>query len=59
VKFKQSMGAEDIINIEVGTGLLKAIVSPQLKIKDGDKVNLDIELNGTHLFEIETGEAVR
>ena len=59
VKFKQSMGAEDILNISVGTALLKAIVSPQLGIKDGDEVTLKVEVSRSHLFERETGDAIR
>ena len=59
VKFKQSMGAEDILNIIVGDGMLKAIVSPQLKIKNGDEVILNIEISQSHFFNIESGEALR
>ncbi len=59
VRLKQSMGAEDILNIKVGEGLLKAIVSPQLKIKNGDDVILNIEMSRSHLFDFVTGEALR
>ena len=59
VKFKQSMGAEDILNIIVGDGIVKAIVSPQLMIQNGDDVILNIEMSRSHLFDAETGEAVR
>jgi ABC-type sugar transport system ATPase subunit len=59
VKFKQSMGAEDILNIIVGDGMVKASVSPQLMIKDGDDVILNIEMSRSHIFNAETGEAVR
>ncbi len=59
VKFKQSMGAEDILNLTVGTATLKAIVSPQLGIRDGDKVVLKVEVSRSHLFDRETGEAIR
>ncbi|HAK45627.1 MAG TPA: sugar ABC transporter ATP-binding protein [Spirochaeta sp.] len=59
VKFKQSMGAEDILNIIVGSIILKAIVSPQLGIKDGDEVVLKVEVTRSHLFNKETGDAIR
>ena len=59
VRFKQSMGAEDILNIKVGEGLLKAIVSPQLKIKPGDTIIISVDISRSHLFEMETGNAIR
>lgn len=59
VRFKQSMGAEDILNIKVGNGLLKAIVSPQLKIKPGDSIIISIDISRSHFFEMETGNAIR
>ena len=59
VKFKQSMGAEDILNLTVGTASLKAIVSPQLRIRDGDKVVIKVEVGRSHIFDRETGEAIR
>jgi ABC-type sugar transport system ATPase subunit len=59
VKFKQSMGAEDILNIKVVNGTLKAIFSPQLMIKDNDNVILNIEVSRSYLFESEMGKAVR
>jgi multiple sugar transport system ATP-binding protein len=58
VRFKQSMGAEDILNIKVGDGLLKAIVSPQLRIKPGDSIVFKIDIERSHLFEVETGDAI-
>lgn len=58
VRFKQSMGAEDILNITVGDGMIKAIVSPQLRIKNKDNITFAIELSRSHLFDIETGEAL-
>ena len=39
--------------------MVKAIVSPQLMIKDGDDVILNIEMSRSHIFNAETGEAVR
>ena len=59
VRFKQSMGAEDILNIKVGDGLLKAIVSPQLRIKPGDSIIFNIDIARSHFFEVETGNAIR
>ncbi|MBI9107384.1 MAG: ABC transporter ATP-binding protein [Spirochaetales bacterium] len=59
VKFKQSMGAEDILNLNIGTGSMKAIVSPQLGIKEGDEVILNVEADRSHLFDLETGDAIR
>jgi ABC-type sugar transport system ATPase subunit len=53
------MGAEDILNLQVGSGSLKATVSPQLEIKDGDEVILDIDITRSHLFDPETTEAIR
>ncbi|NQT61295.1 MAG: ABC transporter ATP-binding protein [Bacteroidetes bacterium] len=59
VRFKQSMGAEDILNIKVGEGMLKAIVSPQLRIKPGDSIGFNIDISRSHLFDKETGNAIR
>lgn len=59
VLFKQSMGAEDILNIKVGEGKLKMIVSPQLKIKNDDDVILKIDMSRSHIFDFKTGEALR
>jgi multiple sugar transport system ATP-binding protein len=59
VYFKQSMGAEDILNLRCGDGTLRALVEPHLKLKEGDDVSYSFDVNRTHLFDVGTGLAIR
>jgi multiple sugar transport system ATP-binding protein len=58
VYFKESMGAEDILNLKCGSGMLKAIVPPHLKITQGAKVKMKIEKERIHLFDIDTKKRI-
>ncbi len=59
VYFKESMGAEDILNLKCGSGMLKAIVPPHLKITQGAKVKMKIEKERIHLFDIDTKKTLK
>lgn len=59
VYFKQSMGAEDNLNLKCGGGTIRALVEPHLKLKEGDDVNFSFDAERTHVFDIETGQALR
>ncbi len=59
VYFKQSMGAEDILNIKCEEGTFKALVAPHLKLKEGDEITFSFDMERTHLFDVESGKALR
>ncbi len=59
VHFKQAMGAEDILNLKCGAGELRALVEPHLKLQEGDQVSIEFDLDRIHLFDLETGAALR
>jgi multiple sugar transport system ATP-binding protein len=59
VYFKQSMGAEDNLNLKCGNGTLRALVQPNLKLNEGDKVTFSIDVKRTHIFDIDSGLALR
>jgi hypothetical protein len=53
------MGAEDNLNIKCGEGLLRALVQPHLKLKEGDDVTFSIDIERAHIFDVDTGTALR
>ncbi|MDF1569421.1 MAG: ABC transporter ATP-binding protein [Spirochaetaceae bacterium] len=59
VYFKQSMGAEDIVNLKCGEGTLRALVEPHLKLKEGDDVSFSLDIERVHIFDLESGLALR
>lgn len=59
VYFKQSMGAEDILNLKCGNGTLRALSAPILKFKEGDSVRFSIDARRLHLFDDDSGLALR
>lgn len=59
VYFKQSMGAEDNLNLKCGDGTLRALVQPHLKMKEGDEVSFSIDIDRAHIFDTESGMALR
>ncbi len=59
IYFKQSMGAEDNLNLKCGDGLLRALVQPHLKLKEGDDVTFSIDIERAHIFDVDTGTALR
>ena len=58
VYFKQSMGAEDVLNLRCGDGLIRSIVKPRLKISFGDKLRIGFERSGVHIFDFESKNAL-
>ncbi len=59
VYFKQSMGAEDNLNLKCGDGMIRALVEPHLKMKEGDEVSFSIDIQRSHIFDINSGKALR
>lgn len=59
VYFKQSMGAEDNLNLKCGDGTLRALVEPQLKLREGDAVSFSIDVERAHIFDVDSGIALR
>lgn len=58
IYFKQSMGAEDILNLKVGDLVYKAIAPPSLMTKIGETVYANIDMERAHLFDSESGVRV-
>ncbi len=54
IYFKQSMGAEDILNLKTDGLLFQAIAPPSLNIKVGEKIYAHMDMSRSHLFDPET-----
>jgi ABC-type sugar transport system ATPase subunit len=54
IYFKQSMGAEDILNLKVNDTVFRAVAPPNLKAKAGEKVFAAIKADLVHLFDPDT-----
>ncbi len=56
IYFKQSMGAEDIINLKIDNVVIRAIAPPSLDTKVGETVFANLDIGRAHLFNPETEE---
>jgi ABC-type sugar transport system ATPase subunit len=54
IYFKQSRGAEDILNLKVNDTVFRAVAPPNLKAKAGEKVFAAIKADLVHLFDPDT-----
>jgi multiple sugar transport system ATP-binding protein len=54
IYFKQSMGAEDILNLKSDGLLFKAVAPPSLMSKVGETVFANVDMDRAHLFDSET-----
>ena len=54
IYFKQSMGAEDILNLKVNDTVFRAVAPPNLKAKAGEKIFAAIKVDLVHLFDPDT-----
>jgi multiple sugar transport system ATP-binding protein len=51
IHFKQSLGAEDILNLKIDGTSFRAIAPPKLKTQVGDSVYATFDMGRTHLFD--------
>jgi multiple sugar transport system ATP-binding protein len=58
IYFKQSMGAEDILNLKIGDFMFQAVVPPSLGTKVGQTVYANINMERAHLFDPETTKRI-
>lgn len=59
VYFSQSMGVEDILNLNISRGLmLRAIALPKILIKTGEMVFANINMERAHLFNKNTEDRI-
>jgi multiple sugar transport system ATP-binding protein len=56
--FKQSLGAEDILNLKVGETLCQAIAPPKLRVQVGDSVYATFDMERTHLFDPDSQQRI-
>jgi multiple sugar transport system ATP-binding protein len=54
IYFKQSMGAEDILNLKADELLFQAVAAPSLDTKVGETVYANLDMTRSHLFDSET-----
>jgi ABC-type sugar transport system ATPase subunit len=59
VYFKQSMGAEDILNLKTDTLMFKAVAPPSLHTKVGETVYANLDMTRSHLFDPETEDRLQ
>jgi multiple sugar transport system ATP-binding protein len=58
IYFKQSMGAEDILNLSVEGVLIQATVPPSLQTEVGEDVYAIFDMQHAHLFDPETNKRI-
>ncbi|MBN1837190.1 MAG: ABC transporter ATP-binding protein [Spirochaetales bacterium] len=58
IYFKQSMGAEDILNLRLGEVVLRAVAPPSLRTKVGEVVYVSLNMDRAHLFDPETEKRI-
>lgn len=54
IYFKQSMGAEDILNLRIDDLMIQATVPPSLSTSVGEEVYAVFDMDHAHFFDIET-----
>jgi len=54
IYFKQSMGAEDILNLKTDGLLLQAVAPPSMKTQVGESIYANFDMARSHLFDTET-----
>jgi ABC-type sugar transport system ATPase subunit len=59
VYFKQSMGAEDILNLKSDGLMIQAVAPPSLRAKVGETVYANLDMTRSHLFDPETEERIQ
>lgn len=58
IYFKQSMGAEDILNLRLGELVFRAVAQPSLRAKVGESVWAILNLERAHFFDPETDQRI-
>jgi len=56
IYFKQSMGAEDILNLKTDGLVLQAVAPPSMRTQVGENVYANFDMTRSHLFDPETRE---
>jgi multiple sugar transport system ATP-binding protein len=54
IYFKQSMGAEDILNLRIGELVFRAVAQPSLRTKVGESVYAILNMERAHFFDPDT-----
>ena len=54
----ETLGKETFLDITTGDDNIKAIVSPNIKVKREENINLEINMDKVHLFKKEDGQAI-
>lgn len=54
----EPLGDKQILDLKVGSYLVKALVSPEFKVKMGDELWIDFPAEKTYIFDKKTGEVL-
>ncbi len=54
----EPMGRDKIIHIDIGAGLIRALVPGEVEVKDGDKIRFDFNKSKLHFFDKRSGKAI-
>ena len=54
----ETLGKETFLDITTGDDNIKAIVSPNIRVKREENINLEINMDKVHLFKKEDGQAI-
>jgi len=58
IYFKQSMGAEDILNLRLGELVFRAVAQPSLRTKVGESVYAILDMERAHFFDPDTDNRI-
>lgn len=56
IYFKQSMGAEDILNLKLEGLMFQAVAPPSMNTKVGEEIYANLTMDRAHFFDVETGK---
>lgn len=58
-KFRQPMGNDVILLLSIGSIQIRAIVDPSTKAEVNQEIDLFVNMNKMHLFDIDTEEIIQ
>jgi multiple sugar transport system ATP-binding protein len=59
VDLVEPLGAKDVVHVSVGRHGVRAIATPGERPRIGDQIGLALDTSGIHVFDDETGQAIR
>jgi multiple sugar transport system ATP-binding protein len=54
----EPLGSENVVDVKIGSSLVKALAPPSLALDIGQKVYLELNKDKTHVFDKKTGKTI-